>query len=666
VPLAGRVERLLWGTRDLLRGEPRPAASDRIGAEDLPSRGDFAPLAGPAPALLEPRGLAVDEADNLFVAEAGRRRVLIYNLASQRLLRAVVFAPEGAEGPSPIDLGVHGADVYVLTENPTRVFSLTAEGALSSVDLEATNGSLSRIAVSPSGRVALLDVAGKRLVFPLEKRTIPFSPEVSARITQVSDFEFQSESVAVLARAKGQSFLRLPLDGTRTRIADLDARRYDERGIVRCPDGRIGFWTDRGFREAAEPRAVHTSHGRVTTYRLDSGAWQTTWGRLFVDACVPKEANLRVHCATADEPPDEPALNRTPPPSWAKRVHHAELSPPMPPVSFEPDASEFLTLYRRDSGREQPWSSPLQERFDTYEAPIQAPPGRYLWITLELTGNTRVTPKVSCIRAEHPGHDYLKRLPRALSRDPNAAAFLQRYLALFEGFLGEVEAKSAARATLLDARVTAPELLPWLASFFGLVLDGRWSIEQQRTLVREIADLWRKRGTRASIERWLEIYLGVRPVIVESFGMRGPGGAVLGDREGATSAILGTFRVGGPIEDSAGSTSGTTVQDVFAAHAHRFTVIVPITLSEEQTDVVHTILRLHRPAHTAYDLCVAGSGMRVGLGLHIGVTTVVGRQSGFSPLSLGDWALGAEQILGQPGAGTTPGASRLGTTSEVG
>src|SRR5262249_34190583 len=147
------------------------------------------------------------------------------------------------------------------------------------------------------------------------------------------------------------------------------------------------------------------------------------------------------------------------------------LSPPMPPQSL---AQQLKTapaqpLHRRETGRELPWVRPAEDDpFETYEAPVMAAPGRYLWVRLELTGNTRTTTRLRALRAEYPTHDYLRRLPQMFSRDEQVASFLRRYLAMFEGTLGELEAKADARAALLDPRSAPAEILPWLAGFLGL------------------------------------------------------------------------------------------------------------------------------------------------------------------------------------------------------
>lgn len=666
VPAEGRVERVLWAAQDpLAASAAAPEPVDVIRAPDEVVFGDFMP-AGPAPAaLIEPRGLAVDSSERLFIAEAGRCRVLVYNLRSRRLVRVIPLAPEAAAGPRPVDLAARGDTVHALTEQPTRLLRLTAHGAPIAVVLPVGIVSATRIAVSPGGRVAVLDAGSSRVFFTDGAAPVAVSPHTS-------DIEFETEDILVTARFPGEDFLRVPLAAGAGQLErpHLKARGYDGRGVVRTPDGRIGFWTARGFRNAVAVRLRYESRGRVTTFRLDSGEWQTIWGRVFLDACIPDGSEVLVHCAAADEPPEGAAVARTPPTNGALAVPpFPELSPPMPPVALLPAADPDLALspiHRRESGRELPWAQPpAADRFATYEAPIQAAAGRYLWITLELRGDTRVTPRVRCVRAEQRSHDYLRRLPRAYSRDETNASFLRRYLAIFDGFLGEVDARGFERAALLDPRASPDELLPWLASFLGLVLDERWSLSKQRTLVAEIADLWRARGTVRGLTRLLEIYLGVAPVLVEHFRLRGPGGAIVGAVGAAASSAVvgGGFRVGGPIGVAP---VGEPATDAFASHAHRFSVIIPATLGEEQRAVVTDVLDAHRPAHTIYDVCTVSAGMRVGLGLYVGLSSIVAQSSGFSPLQVGTWTLGGGSTVGRAEPGIFPGATRAGLDSRVG
>ena len=444
---------------------------------------------------------------------------------------------------------------------------------------------------------------------------------------------------------------------------------------------RIGYWTAKGFRTAVLARLVYDRLGRVTTFRLDSGAFQTVWGRLFVDACIPEGSEVRVHYVALDEADDEQEMLRVPPANVGlATILRPDLSPPMPPVELVPGVGEVVqALHRRESGRELPWTQPAaDDNFVTYEAPIDAPPGRYLWITLELRGNTRVSPKIKCIRAEHPSHDYLRRLPKTFSRDQGAASFLLRYLAMFEGFLGETEARSADRDLLLDPRSAPDEVLPWLASFVGLLLDERWAsapaprgqaaVDGRRKFIEEAVWLFRYRGTLPGLKRFIEIYTGIPIVIIEHFRLRGLGVAVLGDMGTASSSsVVGYgFRVGGAVATDTPTPISGSVADAYRTHAHRFTAIIPAALTAEQLDVVNNIILVHRPAHTIFDVCTVGAGMRVGRALLLEISSVIGPTGGFSALQLGGSALGRGTIVGRPGAGARVASSTLGLNTIVG
>ncbi len=701
-PEEGRVERLLWAAYDPLH--PRPGSDETVDlfapvVEPPAVAGEFASAEPPAAPLLTPRGLAVDAADRLFVAESGSASVLVFDLPSRALLRRIALSA------TPLGLAAHGLDVYCAAQAPAGLWRLSLLAEPLAVALSAGVGSPSRVAIDDTGRVIVLDRAGladARVValdtaFPTfapadfgatpevnsgaaGKRGAPaprtpghkaaalptFAPSDFVAGFIATDIAFDAEGVLVVAGAPGADFLRFRLDGgVPSQEPPLRAPGYDGRGIVRTPDGRIAFWSARGLRHALPARLRYERRGRVTTFRLDSGAYQTEWGRLFLEACIPAGTSVRVACIATDEPPEGATLapglprNVTPAPG-AEVVPHPALTPPLPPLTLalSPDAAAPQALHRRETGRELIWSRALgDDPFETYEAPVlgsfePARPGlgRYLWVTLELLGDTRATPRVRALRAEHPGHDLLQRLPRVFSREEQAASFLQRYLAPLEGVLHDLEARAAERRALLDPRGAPEELLPWLASFLGLALDGRFSADVRRTLIAEAPTLFRFRGTLAGLRRFIEICLGVRPLIVEHWRLRGVGAARVGPGGEVSQAVLGAgFRVGGALGDATWHPLDGPPADAFRTHAHRFSVIVPRPLGADETAMLRDVLERHRPAHTLYELCTVEGGMRVGLGLLVEMTTVVGPSAAFRPLQLGGAVLGRDGLVGPPG-----------------
>jgi phage tail-like protein len=679
VPGEGRVERMHWASHDPLQpAEFQKAPVNLFETEIEAEFGDFV-LSGPAETqLLAPAGLAVDDDDRLFVAESGAKRILIYDLQASRLLRRVQLAA------TVTDLVASGRTVYALLAQPPGLIKLTARTDPQTLELPAEIGNPSRLAISAAGELYILDAAGTA---DARVMTYPEGKEiVKARFA--TDIEFQTPvpstvtascNVLVIARRRDEDFLRFCIDQNDvSELPPLKARGYDGLGIANTPDGRIGFWTSSGFRHAVAARLRYLPTGQVTTFQLDSDEFHTVWGRLFLDACIPKNTSIVVRCITSDETPGElEQVARTPP---ANTSDPGFKVPPMPSPSLLKRLAQTpdQLLHRRETGRELPWVR-LEETdsFETYEAPIIAEPGRYLWMQIELKGNTRTTPRLKSLRAEYPSHDYLRRIPKTFSRDEQVAGFLRRYLATFEGLMGELEAKADARATLLDPASAPAEILPWLASFLGLVLDERMARaprpggrfeDVRRTLVTEVTWLFRFRGTVAGLRRFIEIYLGTPPILIEHFRLRGLGDAILGDPSGLTStSVVGAgFRVGGAIGEEEAQVLDASIEDSFATHAHRFALISPTPLNSEQKEVVNWLLELHRPAHTLVQLCTVEAGMRVGRGLHVELTSIIGRGNGFTQWQLGSGLLGRGMIIGKPEAGTSIGGSQVGRDSRVG
>lgn len=637
LPAEGRVQRMHWSTSQTPE-DFALTAYDLFRTAEPAAAGDFAAATAPTP-LHDPRALAVDENDRLFVVETGARQVLVYDLWSSVLVRRVHVSPA-----TPLDVAAYGSIVYVLLDSDA-LLAITGRDTTQRIFLPPEITAPSRLAVSPAGGIAVLDAAGTATarVFFLaadDSGSAAAQPallvEHSLAVPHARDVEFDGADALYVARRAGESILRFgPVQ--HAPMLPIRARLYDGTGIVRTPEGRVGFWGAGGLSYGMEDRVLYEATGLVTTIRLDAGDYQREWGRLFVDACLPRGTGMRAGFTVTDDD-DLVAAH----------------------------ATELHALYERETGPELPWANLGRSTgTSTFECPVLAPPGRYLWVTFELTGDTRHTPLVSHVRVEFPAHDHLRRLPRTLSREPAAAGFLQRYLGNLDGLLTDLDARAAQRHVLVLASTAPAEILGWLASFVGLVLDERWSECARRTAIAEAAWLFRYRGTVPGLRRFLEIGVGGPVILIEHFKLRGQGGALLGDTGPAfTSSVLGAgFRIGGAIGSTATPVpmSGT-LDDAFKTHAHRFTVIIPGRHGPDTIGIATLILDVHRPAHTVFDLCTVGAGMRVGRGLHVGLSAMIGRTGGFHTLQLDASVLGRDGIVGRPTHGVRVQSTTLGDT----
>jgi phage tail-like protein len=627
-PDRGRVDSLTWETR---------AASE---AHTCPG------------VFRYPLGLAVDRGQRLYVAESASGTVAVVDLWAQRLLRRVHV------GGRPVDVTVECGRALVLVRRPGRLVWLDGRRRARPgprLVHPRCHGRLEPCRIAPGPLVLWRRHKDGHAVVARVDGTVLLETDGA------SDLDVSADGVLVVAHGPGQPFARFVRVGEGwVETEPVQAPRYDGGAVCIAPDGRIAFTSEDGVGWTGGTVARRPSTATVVTYRLDAGDYRTRWGRVFLDACLPAGTDLRARFLTSDDDEVDDALPWTPPARGGRRAREAEDTPPLPSRLLLGRVEESTSFFRRPTGREQAWEQiPAEDRFETYEAPVLAPPGRYLWIELTLSGTERTSPRVRAMRVERPGHALLRTLPRAWSRSDVEAAFLQRFLAPAEGHLHELDQRSAERAVLVDPDVTPQEMLPWLASFAGLVLDRRWPESARRRLVGEAYTLFRWRGTRRALLRILELYLGRRPAIVEQWQLRGLGGTVLGAGPGlgsgpevygglSAAGTLGRFLVGGQQTDS----------DSYRLAAHRFTLLVPGTLDADQREVVGSIVEAHKPAHTLCEVCELGSGMRVGSRLHVELTSFVGPAAAWAPAVVGSVRLGEDGVVGTPSVG-----SRLGDTS---
>jgi phage tail-like protein len=609
-----------------------------------------------------PTGVGVDADQRLYVIESGSGRVSVADLWSRRLLRRVPVRSGAHPARRPVDLATHCCRASVLVRRPAGIVVVSGRrGPLAGPALRrpACRGPLepARLAAAPDGTLLVLWRRGDAVAL-----VATVGGEVLLEVPGGSDLDLGPDGVLVVAREPGRPFRRFrPEQDGWLELEPVAAHGWDGGAVAVAPDGRVAFTTAAGIGWTSGPAARRRGAGRVVTYRLDGGAYRMRWGRVFLDACIPQGTDVRLRFVASDD--DEVAD----PVDWQRAergpggVRHPELTPPLPSREALAAAGDGpgRPLFRRPTGREQPWAQiAAADRFETYEAPVAGARGRYLWVVLELAGTAVATPRVRALRVERPGHRLLGQLPRSWSRDEDAADFLHRLLAPAEGMVHELDERAAQRALLVDPATTPQEALGWLASFAGLVLDRRWSEPARRTLVAEAYRLFRRRGTLAVLRRLLEIYLGYEPAIVEQWQLRGVPGGVLG----ATDATRAAPVVGGGMR-AGGTRPG---EDGYTTAAHRFSVLIPADLSSEQLEVVRSILDSHRPAHTRYEVCELGFGMRVGRHLHVRLTSVVGPEVGFGPAVIGQVAVGGDGVVGVPALGARLGDSTVTGAVRVG
>lgn len=93
--------------------------------------------------------------------------------------------------------------------------------------------------------------------------------------------------------------------------------------------------------------------------------------------------------------------------------------------------------------------------------------------------------------------------------------FLGRFLLIFEHILSPIDRTIGNVSHFFDPDLAPAEMLPWLASWLGVVLDVRVPEERRRDLVRAAPELYRWRGTKRGLREYLRLYTGIEPEITE-------------------------------------------------------------------------------------------------------------------------------------------------------
>ncbi|WDD36381.1 phage tail protein (plasmid) [Nostoc sp. UHCC 0926] len=170
--------------------------------------------------------------------------------------------------------------------------------------------------------------------------------------------------------------------------------------------------------------------------------------------------------------------------------------------------------------RAEPYFEPLINPSDALilgNKEIPSPKGRYLHLKVEFIGTEHQTPILKSLRVVFPRLSYLRYLPAVYQEDEKSRDFLERFLSLFETFLGKLEGEIDHIVRYFDADVVDEDFLPWLSTWLAIATDENFTQEQLRNLIRKAPQLYKQRGTREGIAATVELFTGDRPLIIEYF-----------------------------------------------------------------------------------------------------------------------------------------------------
>jgi phage tail-like protein len=423
---------------------------------------------------------------------------------------------------------------------------------------------------------------------------------------------------------------------------------------------------------------------------LDSEIAACVWDRITLTGRLPAESRIEVETLSAetvlldDELSDPRALWRS------AGVWRAEDNPP-------PCASTDFMLH--------------------------SPPGRYLWLRLRLRGNGGTTPRVDCMLVDFPRVSLRRYLPAFFGTDAIAAEFTDRWLAIFDRTIRDIEGEMDGQAALLDP-LAAPaypdvprsrDFLEFLASWVGVTLFTAWPLERRRHVLKNAPRIFAWRGTVHGIRDMLYLFLGLdkwvcfepspaecvpcptrerthprwRPpyLVLEHFRLRrwlALGHARLSDAaklwgerivnrsrlENRTELLAGGSTDGARVGVTQLKTSQDPHRDPFHVYAHKMSIFVPAACARRPglQRALQSLVATEKPAHVQTQLVFVEPRFRVGVQAMLGLDAVIGVRPE-APV-LDSMRLGHGVVLGasgdRAGAPQPPkhvGAIRVGMTT---
>jgi phage tail-like protein len=528
---------------------------------------------------------------NVAVADAGQNAVLVFADHGRQLVTKVGFASPGPIAYAPWQ------EWLVVDASRNRIARLDLAGLARGHLGPALPGPVDRLAVDSEERVWLA----------VEEAPLDGRKQVSLWFAARNDAAFTRATFDDLQRAFEPNGITV----TNTRgfcFAAMEAA---------C--GPCFSWYGRELQTpltAATPSAQYATQGQLLTLAIDSGIPRCRWHRVRWQGSVPAGTTISISVSTSDSP--APAAQGVADGIW---------------VRFAP-------------GRPHPgdWQRVDNQR----DFLIRQPEGRYLFMRIRMTGDGRQTPRIRRMRLDFPRQTSLDQMPLVFRDSPEAEDFSERFLALFDSFLDDVDEQIARMPALLDVDGVPDGVLPWLGSFLDIAMDPAWDATRRRRLLQAAPKLYRMRGTVDGMRAAIRLVFGVDPVIREAANERAwgaLGGVTLGGGVRLFGPSQWRFRLDRSRLGRAPLRSvGQIELDPFGSVAYRFDVLVPLRLDTPLRQRVQQLIEAQKPAHTVARLIGSRGQFVLGGEVSVGVDTIL---TPFEPSVLGSGGvrLGRATIL---------------------
>lgn len=275
---------------------------------------------------------------------------------------------------------------------------------------------------------------------------------------------------------------------------------------------------------------------------------------------------------------------------------------------------------------------------------IQSPPGRWLWIQIQLTGDGGQTPAVTRLVAHYPRDSYLRYLPAVYGASDAARSFLERFLSIPQTEWDRLRERIATIARYFDPYAVPDDGLAYLASWLDAELEPGWTADDGRRLLALLPSLRDRRGTAGAVRATARVYLRSiagetadhfpYPYLIEGFRERdwltlgAPAEGRLPRRRLWSADVVRRLQVGTTAQTGRSRlvSVGDPVTDAFTVYAHRVRALAPAgwVRTATQQRRLERGLRVELPAHVAARVTLLEPYFQAGAQATLGVDTVAG------------------------------------------
>ena len=231
----------------------------------------------------------------------------------------------------------------------------------------------------------------------------------------------------------------------------------------------------------------------IYLHAIDSAEERATWGRIVFDAEITENMVIYAYFLATDD----------------KNVYNGDESYTLDEVLLTEDFTDRekkLLLTELGAMR-------VVDKDDILLYDLQ---GRFLYVCLDIVGEGEGTLKG--LRIDRRGDNFMDAFP-SIYRE--RGGFFHRFMSVFSSIHGDFEREIDDLPKLLDPDTATKDMLLTYGSWLGIDLSGDYlPVETMRTFVREGYKLNRMKGTRACLERVIEIALNERAIILEQNTIR--------------------------------------------------------------------------------------------------------------------------------------------------